>query len=411
MPYPFFKPYPSPIPNLCNNGYNDVYCGFPFCDYYYDKCLDPKPDPDLCCLQNDCLTYDVTPYQDPSCYMQFTMEKLVSNVPEFARNLDPNLWNPWGIIVVNDIIWVTNTNSGFITSYTLTGKPLYPIINVFGPIGNIAQPTGIAYNVNIDAFKVVQGPIKGSSSFLIVTRDGTINGYNAQVDPNNSIMLVDNSARNSVYTGVAVANLISDLCRNTFLNNYLYAADFYNKRIDVYDGRLNRINNFLFIDEHAADPIPQDFAPNNVTLINDSVYVCYAKQNPDNNQYEQVGPGNGYISIFTYEGKFVRRFASRGPLNVPWGITLAPSVFGYPAGSVMVANFGSGMINIFTTDGQYLGNLRNECGNEICFKNPRGLTPNPIYHKILYWSGSENALRTGFIGSINSKLTNINIDL
>jgi uncharacterized protein (TIGR03118 family) len=73
------------------------------------------------------------------------------------------------------------------------------------------------------------------------------------------------------------------------------------------------------------------------------LYVTYALQ--DAEKHDDVsGSGHGYINVFTTDGVLVRRFASNGPLNSPWGITLAPKNFGSYSGKILVGNFGNGLI-------------------------------------------------------------------
>jgi uncharacterized protein (TIGR03118 family) len=70
------------------------------------------------------------------------------------------------------------------------------------------------------------------------------------------------------------------------------------------------------------------------------------------------GPGNGFVDVFDPNGTLVRRFASRGPLNSPWAVVLAPAGFGSFGSSILVGNFGDGRISAFDrTSGSFLGQL------------------------------------------------------
>ena len=113
--------------------------------------------------------------------------------------------------------------------------------------------------------------------------------------------------------------------------NFLFAADFHNNRIDVFDSAYHPVAAAsLFKDRHA----PQGFAPFNIAAINGRLFVSYAKQDAD--KHDDVGaPGNGFIDEFSTAGKFMKRFASGTAtggrltaLNSPWGMTIAPSSFG-----------------------------------------------------------------------------------
>lgn len=408
LPYPYYYPYTSSAPNITNDNCEDCFFNtIPRCPIYpplpppYDCMYNydyrgPHSIPNLCHIgrnpddeKYDYCLYGITPYQDPSSAMGFTVERLTSSIPFCARHPDPNILEPWGITIVNDVVWVTNTASGLITSYNLLGLPLLPTINVFGPCDNLAQPTGIAFNCNVNAFPICCGPNIEPSNIIVVTRDGTINAYNLCIDPDNSILVVDNSCKNSVYTGLV---LVCDK---------LYATDFYNQRIDVFDCKFKQLPEYKFIDENCDDPIPEDYAPYNIAYIGDFLYVSYAQQSPCDNQYECLGMGKGYINIFRLDGKFIRRFSSCGVLNAPWGMILSPASFGYPAGSIMISNFGDGNINIFDCNGNYINKLRDGCYVEICICGLRGVTINPNYNRILYWVCSENNQKDGTLGTIN----------
>jgi uncharacterized protein (TIGR03437 family) len=88
-----------------------------------------------------------------------------------------------------------------------------------------------------------------------------------------------------------------------------------------------------------------------------------------------AGPGNGYVDMFDLNGILLARLVSGGPLNSPWGMTLAPASFGAFGGALLVGNFGDGAINAFDpATGRYLGSLRDVNGAPIHIKGLWGLT-------------------------------------
>ncbi len=79
-----------------------------------------------------------------------------------------------------------------------------------------------------------------------------------------------------------------------------------------------------------------------------------------------LAPGAGFVSLFDANGAFIRRIASQGTLNAPWGVTIAPATFGSFPGALLVGNFGDGTINAFDlTTGAFLGQLKDSNGAVI----------------------------------------------
>src|SRR5262249_46493882 len=65
-------------------------------------------------------------------------------------------------------------------------------------------------------------------------------------------------------------------------------------------------------------------------------------------------------------GNFQQRFATRGALNSPWAMVLAPAGFGDFAGKLLVGNFGDGRINVFDpANGNSLGALTQSPGHPV----------------------------------------------
>jgi uncharacterized protein (TIGR03118 family) len=119
-----------------------------------------------------------------------------------------------------------------------------------------------------------------------------------------------------------------------------------------------------------SDPdIPAGFAPFGIANIDNNLFVTYARQNAQKNDVV-AGPGLGFVDVFTTDGVLIRRFASRGTLNAPWGVARATQNFGSFSGSILVGNFGAqgnfaGWINAFSAsafgasnDNDFLGPLK-----------------------------------------------------
>ena len=74
--------------------------------------------------------------------------------------------------------------------------------------------------------------------------------------------------------------------------------------------------------------------------------MTYAKQDVDARDNVN-GPGLGLVDVFDANGKLLRRLATGGRLNAPWGIALAPADFGRFSNTLLVGNFGDGRISSF----------------------------------------------------------------
>jgi uncharacterized protein (TIGR03118 family) len=103
------------------------------------------------------------------------------------------------------------------------------------------------------------------------------------------------------------------------------------------------------------------------------VFVTYAKQDA-NREDDVAGAGHGFVDVYTNYGVLLHHFASRGVLNSPWGLTVAPSSFGRLAGDLLVGNFGDGRIHAFNLRTGHLdATLRDKHGHAIAIDGLWGL--------------------------------------
>jgi uncharacterized protein (TIGR03118 family) len=217
-----------------------------------------------------------------------------------------------------------------------------------------ASPTGDVFNIAGTGFNITSGGVTASSRFIFATEDGTISGWNPGVNSGASTVLaVNNSHRGTgaVYKGLAIGTDAD--------GTFLYATNFRNGTVDVFDSTFKQVNSF-------TDPnVQHGFAPFGVQVLNGDVFVTFAKQNAEKHD-DVAGPGNGYVDEFSMDGQLLDRVATRGHLNSPWGLAIAPSGFGQFANDLLVGNFGDGTIDVFNpqTD-QYLGKLDGTDGKPI----------------------------------------------
>jgi uncharacterized protein (TIGR03118 family) len=313
--------------------------------------------------------------QESSDYLQ---TNLVSNVPGLARVLDANLKNPWGLVHSSTSPWwISDNNAGVTTVYTgdgtqvpapppaPPGTPLVVMIPPPGgsPAGTLGAPTGTVFNATSD-FQVSKNGVSAPALFLFATEDGTIAGWSPSVDRNTAILAVDNTNTNTgpVYKGLAIGQ---DDGRNL-----LFAANFRVGTVDVFDANFTQVKRpRAFVDAS----IPSGFAPFGIQNIGGQLYVTYAKQN-DSKHDDLKGPGNGFVDVFSTDGRLLRRLLKRGALNSPWGLALAPENFGAFSESLLVGNFGDGRINAYDRQsGRFRGTLSDAHGTPIAIEGLWGI--------------------------------------
>jgi uncharacterized protein (TIGR03118 family) len=295
-------------------------------------------------------------------YMQ---TNLVSDIAGMAPKIDPNLKNPWGIVASSSgPFWVSDNATGLSTLYNGSGTPQSLVVTIPPPTGGTppAAPDGIVFN-STTGFTVTEGTKTGASAFIFTTEDGTISGWSPSVDSTNAILAVDHSTSGAVYKGLALDS--------TAAGNFLLATNFNAGKIDVFNQNFAPAQ----LQGSFTDPnLPAGYAPFNVAIINNKVFVTYALQ--DSAKHDDVaGPGNGYIDVYDTNGNFLSRFASQGALNSPWGLALAPSNFGTFSNDLLVGNFGDGHITAFDPNtGAMLGQMTNASGQPIVIDGLWGLS-------------------------------------
>ena len=291
-----------------------------------------------------------------SLYRQVNLVSDISGVGELT---DPNLVNPWGLVIVpsSGRLWVSDNGSGLSTVYDPDGTPLSLVVTVAPPSGstNPAAPTGLIGN-DTSAFVITEGTNSAPSLFIWSTEDGTVSGWNPKVDPTNSVLLIDHSASNAVYKGLA---RVTDSSSNEFI----FVTNFHDGIVEKYDANLNLVSSFT------DGTLPAGYAPFGIENIGGKLFVTFAIQNAEKHD-DVAGPGNGFVDVFDLNGNRLQQFAANGTLNSPWGLALAPHGFGEFSDAVLVGNFGDGRINAFAPDtGAFLGQLTDVRGNVIAINS------------------------------------------
>jgi uncharacterized protein (TIGR03118 family) len=290
----------------------------------------------------------------------YQQTNLVSNVAGLAPTTDPNLLNPWGIAwAPGGALWASDNNGSVSTLYSGAGAIVPLVVTI--PPGASSAPTGMVWNPNPNQF-LIPGTTIGST-FIFDGEDGTITAWNPAADPvtagkSTASLVIDNSASGAVYKGLAYGTNVR--------GNFLFATNFNSGQVEAYDTTFK----LTALDGSFTDPeLPAGYAPFGISNIDGDLFVTYARQ--DSAKHDPVrGDGLGFVDVFTTNGKLVRRFASRGVLNAPWGVARAPLGFGQFGGDILIGNFGNtgrfaGWISAFGNRGELLGELRDTRGRPI----------------------------------------------
>ena len=271
----------------------------------------------------------------------YTVHNLVSDVPGVADVMDPNLVNGWGITAgPTTPWWVSDEGTNKATLYNgNTGAPVALVVNVPG------GPTGTVFNGVTGDFVVSNGTITNTARFIFATESGQVLGWTGGFTT--AVLGADGSDHDAVYLGLAIASSGGA--------QYLFAADFHNAHVDVYD------RTFALQDwgDAFTDPnLPAGYAPFGIQAVTingvTSIFIAYALQDADAEE-EVAGEGLGVVSQFGTDGTFWARVATGGELNAPWGMALAPdsesASFGKFSGDLLVGNFGDGRISAYRWTG------------------------------------------------------------
>jgi uncharacterized protein (TIGR03118 family) len=330
---------------------------------------------------------------------RYTQVNLVSDVPGAAEVTDPNLVNAWGASYLGTSpLWVSDNGKDVTTLYAggVHGSPqtINPlVVSLPGgvPTGQVSNPT--------TSFVVRDSAGNSSAArFLFVGESGHLSGWAPTVGGGGttpSTHAVDAVVTpGAVYKGLAMGMDTG--------GPLLYAADFSAGTVDVYNGLFQRVittGNF-------QDPrLPAHFAPFNVMVAGDKVYVAYAQQDAAR-QDEVAGTGRGRVDVFTLQGALVTRLAAHRTLNAPWGMTIAPAGFGTFSGDLLVGNFGDGLIHAYDPSTLFFrGILRGAHGKPIKIDGLWALLPGNGTEagtdQVLFTAGPQDESH-GLLGTLSS---------
>jgi len=299
----------------------------------------------------------------------YKVTNLISDGSVTANFTDPDFINPWAIST-SGTWWISTEGSGH--SFVVASTPNPGTINfkvIIPPAsGSTTVPGAPAGSVTTAGAVGMILPNATKASFLFASTDGIISGWNGKLGTANAVtqVVINNSAAGASYTGLAIIN--------TGTASYLLAANFgAGKTIEVYDSSFVRTQ----LAGSFTDPnLPSGYTPFSVHVLNGKVYVAYALRTATAPFDSVEGVGNGAVSVFDTSGNFIARVATGGNLNSPWGVALAPANFGIFGGSILIGNFGDGMINAYDPAGlSFRGTLTDSNAKPLTYASLWELLP------------------------------------
>jgi uncharacterized protein (TIGR03118 family) len=349
----------------------------------------------------------------------YVVAPLVSNVAGSATVHDPVLHNAWGVAFspAGSPFWVNDNGTGCATLYSGNGTKVPLQVSIPLP-GNVvpaascqpvdpnnpanpapAAPTGMVWNPSA-AFLVPGTTLP--AVFIFATEDGTVSAWAGGLNPaDNAVIAVDNSSSPAAGNGAVYKGLVFGLSAK---GGFLYATNFRAATIDVF-GPTGSGGLFTpaTTDGGFVDPdIPPGYAPFGIANIDGDLFVTYAQQNAAKHD-DVAGPGHGFVDVFDTDGHLLRRFASRGSLNSPWGITRASFAFGRLSGRILIGNFGNGRINAFDDNGRFIDELDDANGKPLVIDGLWTLTlggGRGSSSDTLYFTAGPNGESDGLFGNI-----------
>ena len=316
-----------------------------------------------------------------------------------AQFTDPTMINPWGLAASSgSAFWVSDNGTGVSSLYNGSGVEQGTPFFIPPATGStISNPTGQVF-AGGDGFVPNPAQPTATAAFIFVGEDGGITAWSPAFGKN-AFLAVDHGNvdqnLNAVYKGVAIGDVGT--------SHFLYAANFRSGQIEVYDTSFHPVSMpGGFADSH----LPAGFAPFNVQAIGTNLFVTYAKQNASKHD-DLAGPGNGFVDEFNTQGLLLKRFDHGGFLDSPWGVAQVPNVasWGNLGNDLLVGDFGSGQVNVFAPDGDFLGFLHDDTTGKLVtidglwalrFGNGSGSGPSDT----LYFTAGTAGETAGLFGSL-----------
>jgi uncharacterized protein (TIGR03118 family) len=287
----------------------------------------------------------------PRASSAYAVQPLVSDNTT-APNRDPTLVNAWALAASDTgPWWMTSQARNVSPLYAASGRKQALSVRVDG------GPTGVVYNGG-DGFLVHGGGHTAPARFIYACQDGSIRGWAPSVPrswSDEAEIAVSGADTGAIFGGVTLARLPNGSQR-------LYAANFHNDRVEMYDEHWRHlVDPKAFVDLEK----PAWYAPFGIQAIGDRIFVTFVGPAPVDGNDDST---TGFVDEFDLNGKLIAHVGDSTHLAEPWGLALAPKSWGRFANDLLVANFGTGFIAAFERHGsgwRFAGNLPGRNGKPL----------------------------------------------
>src|SRR5262249_29838199 len=159
--------------------------------------------------------------------------------------------NGWGLAASpSGPWWVSAADTGFSLLFDGDGNKQPLEVKVPG------EPTGAVFNGG-SGFQIPIGAPTGPPVFLFAREDGAVSGWSPTLTPNDqAVVAVNNSAEGAIYKGLAIDS--------TTAGTRIYATDFHNAKVVVYDSSWNPV---IVSGAFTDAAVPTGYAPFGIQTI------------------------------------------------------------------------------------------------------------------------------------------------
>ena len=236
----------------------------------------------------------------------YNVTNLVSNSAAIPAAIhDTSLRNAWGLTASSSSPWwVADNATDVSTLYNGNPPPAKVPLTVSVP----TAPTGTVFNIaNPSGAFPVTG---GTSRFLFATEHGRILGWPGSGAAR--VSAAQSFASGAIYKGLAIAS--------TPAGPRVYATDFHNGRVDVWDGSWNLVDpTSSFIDPAIPAGLRRSASSGSATRSSSPT-----RSRTPTQKTSCMGQGLGFVDAYDTAGNLQGRVAQHGQLNAPWGSQWLP---------------------------------------------------------------------------------------